>query len=358
MRKFNFFLTLILIPFLTPYTVLAINCKNARIDWEIKVCNSKILFNLDKELNNEYSACSQMRKLLNLKDDQKFWLERLNQIKGVSLIEMYNERLDQLKLCTGKLKLTYNKRASTSIESNKNDKNSVPFEWQEIKLRNKTILEYPQIVEDQNQPSQYITAINNEIKNDTKDLLTTSLELTGEGPAFGRPGISYGNYIFIVIANNSKIFGIEIHDIANGCLGGCTHPGDNNGIMKTKIWDLENGKAIIMNSMIEIIPGKENDFWKTILDNDKERFNDNEYTLDKLIENSNAAALVVNSDGDLEVSPCLEPATRFSCNYITEIIPISKVKAMIKLRKSFSELAPRLAKAGLIPKNFMTNLTS
>jgi len=218
-----------------PHVALAIDCNKAQAAWEIQVCKNNKLKKLDQELNSEYKDCLDKRPYI--KEYQKEWLKDVADVKSENLEIVYVDRVDQLKLCTGKINLSYSNEAYANSDKPL-AKNHVRYYWKVVKLRNKTIIRYPQIVNSKNKNS--INSINNKIENEAKDLLLTSLN-TGVADYEGRFGISYDNYDFQILSTRANVFGYALIDPTSGCLSGCVyHPTDTEEIGRF-CWNLKTG---------------------------------------------------------------------------------------------------------------------
>lgn len=241
-------LTLSLALFL-PVIGHAIDCRQATTGWQKEVCANKDLISLDQEVNATYKKCLQSTSSqwlildntkypktltamdVRVKAEQQAWLENINNIvDAVGIKKIYFDRLNQLKLCTGQLKLDYSVKQDTN------------YVWKVIKLSNKTIIEYPQLI---NQPEKIINPINKEIEAQAKELLLSSLAKTGDGSANGRFGISYGNYWYSIESASSNRFSIEVHDNSEGCLGGCANSNTAfTDVLGKHSWNLVTGKEV------------------------------------------------------------------------------------------------------------------
>jgi uncharacterized protein YecT (DUF1311 family) len=326
----------------------SIDCEHAQKKWELAVCDSETLTNLDQQMNKEYKLCMKLHKeIVSIKSSQKYWLRTLDSIDADDssvLEEAFSSRLSTLRTWI------FSSQRVHSIGPVIHQ--DVPYRWIRESLHNEILLNYPMLVASNNQT---IKVINSQINDLAKEYLKEAFSAYDcQGGA--NPESKFDVFGFSVTASKANLFGINIE--FDPCYCGCAHSDANVNI--NYLWDLGNGENIqrILDTPLKIKDDNLPEFWKKLAEYNHmylgELSKKESCEIDFIKEFRPAMSLTENSI--VIDTRGTSGAERFCGDVYT--VPYLKYKAVnLKLNPDFIHYLPRFVKAGLISESIAKELT-
>jgi uncharacterized protein len=317
-----------------------INCKLARQEWELAVCRNERLMEFDKQMNQEYKLSLKSHKdAANIKSSQKYWLSAVASLDlkdSEALENAYGSRLTTLR--------TWNFDSQRVHTIGPIIHQDVPYRMIRESLNNRTLLEYPMLVEKDN--NQIVNAINSQITDLAKEYLKEAFTAY-DCQAGANPEPKFDVFGFSVTASKARLFGMTIG--FDPCYCGCTYTEEN--INLNYLWDLDDGTNIqsILDTPFKIKDDNLPAFWKKIAEY-------NDMDLNELSKKEDCKGdfireyrpeLSLTEDGIEFNTRGTSGAERFCGDVYT--IPYSQYKAVnLELNPDFIHYLPRFVQAGLI----------